>query len=726
MASNLYSNPIESYEPSLGSTYLPSEDYEELALDLPDEQLDKMIIFSLNDDVAYWNKPPFSLADVDKDNIRYLLTGKGEESRGLGAVRDSDEYPDNRMFSAMRAILSYATGQLTKPELTPSRNDQQFVKAARSLEKALYQHSIDEDADIKFRSAGMNLVARKRGLLKLRFDPDAGMYGDVVTDVLNPEDVTFDRFAGFLDNPSKIYHRQRDSIEYMCDVKFQSKRDEILKAFQIKQGRYSQLSKMMSYFEVWFSYREMVERVSKPREGVCWILPENHLILDKMKNPNWIYTGDETKDKLTNVLSHPPKPIIWFNYLNLGRSIIDETSLFDQAKPMQEALNYRLKQFNKAVSLANGRWVYDKNQISEETAQRFINRGSKTLLGVDYSKSANPVQVLTPNNVAPALMESMQDSRNEIDGLMGTPSIFKGSQPKTVDTLGTNQMVRAQAGMLQDDLVRAMANGAKHYYQVKAQMFRAYYTEDYYFNVKGGDGKYDLIMLNGETLDSNVKIGFTTDSNLPLDKEQIRSDALMKMKAGRIDQLTLEQDLGSSDPELRTERFLRSQIDAYTYMQSVEQGMDNTDAESDIRQIIAGKKPVERDTYDESYLNYFAHFIAQNRFMQLAQPAKEGIVQFLQDVTAKAQRTASLSGSMLNDAGIINRPPIFPLPKRTLNMRLTGNMDPAQTQSIAQNEGQMFQSTKGAEDAQSPAPPSPIAQPGMQPGAPGPAGMPGP
>jgi len=700
MSNQLYTSPIDNYTQSFSTTYLPDEEYQQFDLTMSDDRLNKMLIQSLNDDVDYWNKPPFSLMDVDKDNVRFLLSGKGDQGSGLVKVHDDDEYADNRMFTAMRAILSYATGQLTKPELTPSNNQDYYVKMARNMEKALWQHSMDEDADVKFRAAVTNLVSRKRGFLKLRYDPDAGIFGDVVTDVCNPEDVTFDRFSGFLDNPAKIYHRQRDSIEYLCEVKFPGKRDQILRAFQIKQGRYSQLSKMMSYFECWFSYRDK----GKPREGVCWFLPENNLILDKMPNPNWVYTGNDDKDKQTNVLFAPPKPFVWFNYLNLGRSIIDETSLFDQAKPMQEALNYRLKQFNRAVSLANGRWVYDKAQISEDTANRFINRGSKTLLGVDFTKNANPVQVLTPNNVSQSLMESIQDSRAEIDGLMGTPSIFKGANPQSQDTLGRDQMVKAQAGMLQDDLVRAVSSGAKKYYAIKLQMFRTYYTDDYYFNVKGGDGKYDLIMLSGETgLDSNVKIGITTDSNLPLDKGSIRGNAMMLAKMNRIDQLTLMEDLGLPDPEIRTERFLRSQIDAYTYMQSIEQGMDNNDAEMDIMQLVAKKQPQERDAYDEGYLNYFNHFITLNRFANLPQDAKQRIIQFLQTVTQKAQSSAQLQESMVNDAGIINRPPIMPLPKRTLNIRLNGNMDPQQTQQIAGNEAQMFTPADKIEQAQSPA-----------------------
>lgn len=708
-------SPIDSYADSYSSTYLPTEDFQALDLSLPDDLLNKMLIENLDQDVSYWNKAPFSLQDVDNDNVRYLLQGHGNDRGGLLKVQDDDDYPDNRMFVAMRAILSYATGQLTKPELTPSNNQDQYVKMARNMEKALYQHSMDEDADVKFRAAAMNLIARKRGFLKLRYDPNAGMYGDVVTDVCNPEDVTFDRFAGFLDNPARIYHRQRDSVEALC-AKFPAKKEEILRAFGIKQGRFSQMSRMVTYFECWFTY----QKAGKPAEAVAWFIPEYKLILDKAPNPNWVYTGDDTKDKEENVLFNPPKPFVWFNYLNLGRSVIDETSLFDQAKPMQEALNYRLKQFNKAVSLANGRWYYDKNQISEDTASRFVNKGSKTLLGVDFSKNANPIGVLTPSNVAPALMESIVDSRDEIDGLMGTPSIFKGGNPSSQDTLGRDQMVKAQAGMLQDDLVSTIAGGAKRYYQIKLQMFRTYYTDDYYFNVKGGDGKYDLIMLSGETgMDTNVKIGVGTDSNLPLDKNSIRANAMMLAKMGRIDQLTLLEDLGVPDPELRTERFLRSQIDTYTYMESVEQGMDNNDAEMDIMQLVAGKTPQERDAYDEGYLNYFNMFMTLNRFAQLPQDAKQRLVQFLQATSQKAAQSAELQESMVNDAGIINRPPIFPLPKRTLNMRLNGNMSPQQTQQIAGNEGQMFESTKTAQQAQDPAAQQPTQAPaGPPPGLP--------
>src|SRR4029077_6496791 len=111
--------------------------------------------------------------------------------------------------------------------------------------------------------------------------------------------------------------------------------------------------------------------------------------------------------------------------------------------------------------------------------------------------------------------------------------------PQNQDTLGRDQMLKTQAGMLQDDLVRCVQISMEMYYNKLLQMMRVYYTDDYWFQVKGGDGKFDFIMLNGDTIDSNVKIGVQVDSTLPLDKASIRATALELAKMQRIDQLTL-------------------------------------------------------------------------------------------------------------------------------------------------------------------------------------------
>lgn len=688
------------YDELFQTLYLPEEEYEEFNLSMDDDKLHKLLIDSLDKDKSYWNRSPWRLDETDQEDVKFYLGDQFDSNQIIRTQLTGDQnYVDNCLFDSVRAILSYATGQLAMPEITPSRGDAQYLKMARSIQMALYQHSLNEQTDQLFRAALLNLILRKRAFLKLRYDPNAGLYGDVVSELCNPEDIIIDREARYRQNPNKIYHRIRKSIEEWIELN-PNKKDQIYKLFKYKQGTYLQLSKIATGFECWFTYRD---RKGTPREAVSWFFNDPEpLILDKMPNPNWVYTGDDKKDKEVNVLFTPPKPFVKFNFLNLGHSYIDETTLFDQAKPLQKILNNRYEQLQRNASLVNGRWIANKKALTEEDGRKLINKGAKTVTLVDAEDVGKAVANLGPQNVITPLLETINDIRNQIDKRMGTPSIFRGANPTNKDTLGRDMMLKQQAGMLQDDLVRCVQFAYQEYYQLKLQMFRTYFTEDYWFSIKGGDGKYDFIMLNGDTIDSNVRINVETDSTLPLDKAMIRETAKELLQADKIDYLTAMEDMGLPDPDIRTERYLRSQIDMYTYMQSVETQLDSNEAEVDIMLVKANKTPMERDSYDENYLNYFNDYITKNEFQMLPQPTQQRLMIFLQEVQQRAQRTAQLGQSMLNEAGILNRPPIFPLPKRTMRINLNGDMDPNQTQQIAQGEGQMFTPVTQAEQAQSP------------------------
>lgn len=670
-----------AYNDEFSNLYLPTEQLEQFNLTQTDDILIKSLVDELNKDVDYWNQEPWRLQLGDLENVKYLL---GDLEDKLLVQRGSEKMGmDNRLFTAVRAILSYATGQLAMPEITPSRSDDEYIKMARSIQQALYQHSADEQVDQKFRAAVLNLVTRKRAFIKQRYDPNKGIYGDIVTEVCNPEDVIISRHAKFMDNPSVIYHRLRCSVDELI-ARFPAKAMQVRTLYSIKQGRWSQMSRFVTYFEAWYTYLDK----GVPKEAVCWFINDpGQLILDKMPNPNWIYTGDDKEDKQTNVLFTPPKPFTPFNYLNLGHAYIDETSLFEQAKPLQEDLNKRLYQFNRNVELMNGRWVYGKKALSDEDAARFVNKGSKTLLGVNAEDVNKAINVLTPNALPNQVYESIIDSRQEIDTIMGTPSVFRGGQPEGQDTLGRDLLVKQQAGMLQDDLVRSVQKAYQNYYSIKLQLMRTYYTDDYWFQVKGGDGKFDFIMLNGDNIDSNVKIGVEVDSTLPLDKEAIRATSMNLAKMNRIDMLTLMEDLGLPDPEIRTERFMRSQLFPMDYASSVDKQIDSNDAEVDIMLLTAGKEPTERDNYDADYLNYFNNFITENKFRQLAPQVQQQITTFLQEVTQRAQRTALLqtqmqgSGGPLDDAGMDSDPQLPPI-RPTVSVRAVTS--PGEADSIAQ------------------------------------------
>lgn len=657
--------------------YIPDENYDELALNLDDDTLTKMLINSLEQDREYWNQAPWNLQQADTEYTSFVL---GDQLDDKDFLKYDIKYKDNRLFTATRAILSYATGQLAVPEVTPSRGDDIYIKGAQNIQAALYQHAADEKVDYKVRAAVTNLLVRKRGYLKLRFDPNIGLNGDIVTENINPEDIIIDRTAGYLTNPNKIYQRIRCTIDELCD-KFPKMKTEIYAAYSIVQGRFTQVSRYVTYFECAFTY----SLNGKPAEGICWFIPEKKLILDKMKNPNWVYMTSPQKEKESNVTNIPPKGFIIFNYINFGHSYIDETCLVEQALPMQKMLNKRGRQIMENADYVNGRWVASKKAFGEEDAQKLINKGPRTVALVDVEDVGKALANVASEPLPAYVENTLIDARNEIDQMMGTPSVFRGSQPSGTDTLGRDLLVKQQAGALQDDLVRAVAQSMEEYYKVLLQMMRVYYTDDYWFQVKGGDGKYEFILLNGESLDSNVKVGVQVDSTLPLDKASVRQTAMELWNAGEaIDYQTFMEDLGLPNPEIRTERYLKQKLDPINFLRSIQQSQINTDAESDIQLLIANKIPEERDNYDADYFNYFNQVVASNRFAKLENDnpkAQQRIIAFLMAIQHTAQQSANLQQNMLDAAGINSLPMPTPVPKVT--EQLKGVLGPDESAQIA-------------------------------------------
>jgi len=629
----------DAYSQSFTNLYLDDIPFDELTLDLSDDLLDKMLINSLESDSDYWNRKPWRLKETDVKNVEFLL---GDQLNDKEFLKSDNKYVDNRLLASARAILTYVTGRLAQPAITPSKSDQIYLKAARDIGRSLYQHALDEKVDVKVRAAALNLIARKRGYLKLRWDANAGIYGDIVTEVCNPEDIIIDQTAGFLANPRKIYHRVGCTIDELT-AKFPDKKDEIYAAYGINRGVYTQLSRFVYYYECWFTY----STPDGPKEGVCWFIPDKHIILDKKPNPNWLYFKSRKKEKQANVLSFAPKPFVHFNYLNFGKSYIDETCLIEQAIPQQEMLNRRGQQIWNNADYVNGRWVADKNAFSQEDAQKLVNKGAKTVAMVDMKEVANPLQNVASSALPTYVENTLYDARNEVDQMMGTPSQFRGASPKTSDTLGRDLMVKEQASALQDDLVKAVADGMEDYYRILLQMMRVYYVDDYWFQCKGGDGKYEFIMLNGDLIDSNVRVGVEVDSTLPLDKSMIRNTAMALWNAGQaIDYRTFMEDLGLPDPELRTERYLKSKTDPINYLNSLELSQIDTDAEADIQLLIAKKEPEERDDYKQAYFDHFNRVVGSNRFAKLPADAQERITTFLMAVQHTAMASLKLQESM--------------------------------------------------------------------------------
>lgn len=623
--------------------------YELYDLDIDDNKLAKMLVPALQENIDYWNGKPFELAKTDKENNKYML-GDQIDDRFLQPY--NARYIDNRIFAAARSVLAYVNARVAMPEVTPSKPGSQFKQFAEDFKYALYQHGVDNYLNIKVKSATRNLIVRKRGYLKLRFDPTLGQYGEIVVESIDPENIVIDRYARFQDNPKAIYHKQSCTVEELI-AKFPDKEDDINKCLSIKRGTQSQLTRRVDYYEVWFTY---VDKDKKKQEGLAWFMPIGQLILGKMRNPNWVYSDGANNDLHNNITNLPIKPFIPFNYLNTGKSYVDETSLFDQAKPMQDLINKRGRQIWENADYVNGRVIADSRVMSEEDASKFLNKNPKTIMLVDGSKGSgsinNDLTVVQPQMLPGYVIDTLYDARNELDQIFGTPNIFRGQQQQGANTLGENMLIKQQAGALQDDIAGAVDQAMGQYYKYLAQMMKVYYTEEHWVQIKGPDGTYDFVVLTSDNIDTGVKISVQSGSTLPQDKDQLRAAALELAKLGpdRIDNLTLFEMLGIPDPAEIAERVQKANTDPAGYLADIEKEEFSRDANMDIALLIDNKPPEERDEYDPGYLNYMNQYIASNKFAKLPLDAQQRITDFLKGVLEITTRTANIQSESSNSS----------------------------------------------------------------------------
>lgn len=629
---------------------IADEEYELFDLDMSDSTLRNMLVKSLQLNINHWNSEPFCFAKTDEDNVRYLL---GDQLDRKYLRSGETPYIDNRLFTATRSVLAYVNARVATPEVAPSSSEKKMLQFAKDFEKAMYQHGVDNNLNRKAKAATKNVVVRKRGFLKLYFDPTKGPYGDICVESIDPADIIVDRSATYLNEPRAIYHRQRSTLEELCS-KFPKSKEAIKKAYGIKRGVHTQMSQQCTWYETWFTY---YDKDHVRREGLAWFLQKGGVILGKMQNPNWIYTGDDIRDKEVNFSDFPIKPFVVFNYLNNGKSYLDETSLFDQARPMQDLINKRGKQLWENGDYANGRWVADKEAMSQEDAQQFINKNPKTiaLVKTDGRSVRDVINVEQPQMLPASVENTLYDSRNEVDQMMGTPNIFRGQQQKDANTLGENVLIKEQAGALQDDLATCIDEAMSDYYRKLAQMMKVNYTEDHWFQIKGDDGKYDHIVLNSETIDGGTKISVEAGSTLPGNKQELRATVMEAAKLNRIDNLSFWEALIYNklpDPETITERTLKETADPVSYLSDVEQEAFNRDADIDLALLIANKAPGERDDYPQGYLEHFNKFVMSNRFVQIPDDAKQRVTAFLTDIMMKAMRTSELGDTQVDDAAM--------------------------------------------------------------------------
>ena len=601
---------------------------------------------------AYWNdKSGYDLESVRNQNERYYL-GKQIDRSKLYAYQVP--YIDNQIYVGTQSIMSYVTGANPSCEITPEDDTPQSQVMAEDLETAVNIHTEKWNLAKKLKSAAKNMYTKRIGVIKLKYDPKIG---DIIPIAVDPNSLILDKDCLLGEEPRFIAEICTDSVAALIK-KFPEAEAKIMKALGRSRKTPKMLGQIVAYNEVWFT-----DETADDGEEECVAWYFNGEILDKSKNPNYLYDNEGLS--IMNFLDAPTKPYVFFNYLNDGSKLIDQTTPIEQAIPLQDILNKRGRQIVENADTANSLLVIKAGSIPEEDASN-ITRDPNQVLMLD-TPAERPVQEafgeIPPHLLPSYVLQDKQDVKNAIHNILGTPSQFRGDDSKReVGTLGEAKMVQSQAGGRQDEIVREIESGLDRYFRLLVQMMKVHYTDKKPFAARDNDGQFMYVQLSRESMPNIAAITVSHGSILRPDKERKENISMTLAKMGLIDPYNLFKDLGLKDSDKRYESLVKFKMAPDQLVSDVKSEINDRDAYIDFAVIMNGKEAEPRQDIQPAHILAHRKQLMTDRFLYADPKLQQAFIQHIEAEVQMLSQRAKLEEA--DQAGMLIDPnmPITPEP----------------------------------------------------------------
>lgn len=629
-------NPVldEQREGDLGDSV------DDLTLELSDDDVARIIGNRVEDDKKWWDAE-IKLTEVREKAEKYYM-GQSFDEKDLYDFQIP--YKDPEMFIAIETLVPLAVSNAPMPVVTEASDSDISRQLAGDFGNVLLGQYEDLYLKAKLSTIARHLLLSKRlGILKYWWDPSKGKMlpdgtrkGGICVEAIRGERIVISKRADANGNPDFIAHFREGTVEELIS-KYPDKKDAIFKECSIQRGVRSQLQKEYGYIEVWFSYYDKKGNI---KEAVAWKLGK--VILGKDVNPNWNYDGfknDPATGKAINLnfFDSPQKPFIFFNHLNLGKYIYDDTSFVEQAASAQDLLNKRGRQIVENADQASSGLVLNSKMMSMADADKIIGDPTEKLM-VD-----GPVQdaaARLPYTQLPSyVLQDKQDARNTVSSVFGANAAMRG------DTTGNKNLgqdvlsQRAQMGRLQS-LADSLEDGMDKLYKALAQMIKVYWDEPELITLEQASGKTQFITWSSDKIQTGVKIRVKAGSMLPKDKFAIRNETIQTMAI--LDPLSIAEGLDKPNPKEFARRIVYYRFFMDKYLTEIlgdspDGGIDNN-AIADIHALTSGMSPTPPDEPSKDYLYTIDKYINSGGFANIKdETIKNNITAFAQQVTTNAR-----------------------------------------------------------------------------------------
>lgn len=613
-------------------------DDEPLSVDLSDEDVLRLIRKTVEQAEAYWNKE----LEIDKvrENAEKYYVGETFDEKDL--YDHQVPYKNNRILTAVEILVPLINSQFAQPIVTEAEDTDESRELARDLENVLLAKVEDLYLKARFAMCARHLlIGYRNAILKYRFDPNIGRKtpdgtrkGGVVVEVIRPAKVVFSEGASDPDNIPVIAEYMEATREELV-FKFREKKEELFKHWGIKQGTKSQLAQKEGYVEVYFTY---YDKDGEPQEGVAWKL--DSILLGKNKNPNYNYDEyqqmPDGKYRYLNFFDLPKKPYIVINHTNLGKYVIDDTSLAEQAHPQQDILEKRGRQIVENADQASSGLVLNSNMISQEDAKKIIGDPSeKVMVAGDVRAAATRL----PYNALQAYVYNDKvDARGEIDNIYGANAPVRGEN-SGIETLGQEVMSqRANMGRLQT-ITDALEDAADKLFKAIVQLMKVYMDEEDLIRFTPSEGKTRFIKWSSDKIEDGIQVRVKAGSALPKDKFAMKNETIQAIAI--LDPLSIAEGLDKPNPKEWAKRLVYYRFFMDKYLSEIlgdDGSVVDSQAMGDIQALLSGQTPPVPDAPSKEYIATIDKFMSSPGFQQIQDPTiKQNVIEFAKQVMAKAQ-----------------------------------------------------------------------------------------
>jgi hypothetical protein len=325
------------------------------------------------------------------------------------------------------------------------------------------------------------------------------------------------------------------------------------------------------------------------------------------------------------------KPYVFFNLVNDGEHAIDLTGPVAQAIPMQDNLNIKGQQISDNLISANGSRVIEEKTMTTDQMQEWDQKPNQTVaMKVPAGKSLSDVVMeLAPHTVSNELVMDVKNSRDALHGILSTPSQMRGDDNANDNTASESKMIKDQASMRQDKIIRALDTGMDDYYNLLTQLILVHYTDKHMRTINGGDGNFDHIEMHKDKVEVGMTVCAQPGSTLAPDKVRQEAVAQNAAELGFLAPYDYFRLMHMDQPQKLYDNLVKFKSDPSQLAREVGNEEEDKDAIYDFTRLMDGEKVEQREDVTNAYIEQFRKKMITDAFFKAKSSVRSAIIKFV-------------------------------------------------------------------------------------------------